>query len=232
MQAALITGVETVELVDFPDPEPRPDQVVVDIAYCGICGTDVHAWQSGQARPSVCGHEWVGTLSEVGAEVGRLSEGDRVVIAVPPSCGGCDACHAGQMDKCQTVLLATVGAGPYDTPHGGFAPRLAIHHGRAIAANPLGAAAIAVGVLAVAVSSFVFKEGGLFENYWAGTKETIDEIRNSMTNLGDEVGTVGKKLADTFRQSMPEITLAVSVCPALMRPGQRMMNGARTPPSY
>ena len=66
MQAALITGVETVELLDFPEPEPRPDQVVVDIAYCGICGTDVHAWQSGRAHPAVCGHEWVGTVSAVG----------------------------------------------------------------------------------------------------------------------------------------------------------------------
>ena len=136
MQAALITGVETVELLDFPEPEPRPDQVVVDIAYCGICGTDVHAWQSGRAHPAVCGHEWVGTVSAVGGDVSRLSDGERVVIAVPPSCGSCDACHAGQMDKCQTVLLATVGAGPYETPHGGFAPRLAVHHGRAIAANP------------------------------------------------------------------------------------------------
>ncbi len=136
MQAALITGVETVQLLDFPEPEPRDDQVVVDISYCGVCGTDVHAFQSGQARPSVCGHEWVGHVSEKGADVDRIGEGDRVVIAVPPSCGNCDACHAGQMNKCQTVLLATVGVGPYDTPHGGFAPRLAVHHGRAVHANP------------------------------------------------------------------------------------------------
>lgn len=136
MQAALITDVETVELLEFPDPEPRADQIVVDITYCGICGTDVHAWQTGRARPSVCGHEWVGLTSAVGADVGRIAEGDRVVIAVPPSCGACAACHAGQMDKCQTVLTATVGAGPYDTPHGGFAPRLAVHHGRAVHADP------------------------------------------------------------------------------------------------
>lgn len=136
MQAALITDVETVELVDFPEPEPRPDQVVVDIAYCGVCGTDVHGYQTGRARPSVCGHEWVGTISMTGADVERLDDGDRVIIAVPPSCGSCSACHAGQMDKCQTVLMATIGAGPYDTPHGGFAPRLAVHHGRAVKANP------------------------------------------------------------------------------------------------
>lgn len=137
MQAALITDQETVELIEFPEPDPAPDQVVVDIAYCGVCGTDVHSFQSpGPAHPATCGHEWVGTISKTGSEVARLGDGDRVVIAVPPSCGACPACHAGQMDKCQTVLMATVGRGPYDTPHGGFAPRLAVHHGRAVRADP------------------------------------------------------------------------------------------------
>ncbi|MGI9623703.1 MAG: zinc-dependent alcohol dehydrogenase [Acidimicrobiales bacterium] len=136
MKAALITAKETVELLEFPDPDPTPDQVVVDISYCGVCGTDVHGYQTGRSRPSVCGHEWVGTVSKTGAEVNRLSDGDRVVIAVPPACGSCDACHAGQMDKCQTVLAATVGIGPYETPHGGFSPRLGVHHGRAMLANP------------------------------------------------------------------------------------------------
>lgn len=137
MKAALITEKETVELLEFPDPEPTADQVVVDIAFCGICGTDIHSYQTpGPASPSTCGHEWTGTVSMAGADVRRLSEGDRVVIGVPPSCGSCPACHGGHMEKCQTVLIATVGAGPYNTPHGGFAPRLAVHHGRAVLANP------------------------------------------------------------------------------------------------
>ena len=137
MLAALITEKETLELLEFDEPEPRPDQVVVDITYCGICGTDVHSYQTpGPANPSTCGHEWVGTISDRGRDVARLDEGDRVVIAVPPSCGTCAACHAGRMDKCKTVLTATVGQGEFASPHGGFAPRLAVHHGRAIRANP------------------------------------------------------------------------------------------------
>lgn len=137
MQAALVTDQETLELVDFPEPDPGPQQVVVDIAYCGICGTDIHAFQSpGPARPSIFGHEWVGRVSKRGAEVSGLDDGDRVIIAVPPACGTCPACHAGQMDKCQTVMAATVAVGPYDTPHGAFAPQLAVHHHRALRANP------------------------------------------------------------------------------------------------
>src|SRR6056297_265145 len=52
MQAALITDQETLELVEFDDPVPTDDQIVVDIAYCGVCGTDVHAYQTpGPANP-------------------------------------------------------------------------------------------------------------------------------------------------------------------------------------
>ncbi len=136
MQAALITGKETIEFVDFDEPSPESDQIVVDITYCGICGTDIHAYQSeGPAWPSTCGHEWTGRISKTGDSVKRFSDGDRVVIAVPPSCGQCSACHSGQMEKCRTVLMATVGRGPFATPHGGFAKQLAIHHGRAVLAS-------------------------------------------------------------------------------------------------
>ena len=137
MQAALITDKETIEFLEFDEPVPDNDQVVVDITYCGICGTDIHAFQSkGPAWPSTCGHEWTGFVSKIGDSVKGLSDGARVVIAVPPSCGKCPACHAGQMEKCQTVLMATVGRGPFATPHGGFAKQLAVHHGRTVIANP------------------------------------------------------------------------------------------------
>ena len=95
--AALITGKETVELREFPDPTLPATGVVVDIAFCGICGTDIHAYQSGHPyNPVICGHEWAGTISAIGSDVSSLTEGDRVVVAVAPSCGNCAACRAGQ----------------------------------------------------------------------------------------------------------------------------------------
>jgi (R,R)-butanediol dehydrogenase/meso-butanediol dehydrogenase/diacetyl reductase len=137
MHAALITDQETIEFFELESSPPEKDQVVVDITLCGICGTDIHSFQSpGPAWPSTCGHEWTGVISAIGSDVTRVSEGDRVIIGVPPSCGSCSACHAGQMDKCQTVLTATVGRGPYQTPHGGFADQLTIHQGRVVLANP------------------------------------------------------------------------------------------------
>jgi len=137
MLAALITGKDTVELREFSDPTPAPAGVVVDIAFCGICGTDIHAYQSG--RPynlAICGHEWAGTVSAIGAEVKSLSEGDRVVVAVAPSCGQCTACRRGQADRCQVSFLSVLGRDPLAPPHGGFAPRIAVGAARVVKTDP------------------------------------------------------------------------------------------------
>lgn len=135
MEALLITGKHQAEMVEFPDPTPAADGVVVDIAYCGICGTDIHAYQSGRDyNPAICGHEWTGLVSAVGVDVASISEGDRVVVGVPPACGTCDACRAGHADMCETVFRTAVGRGPGAARHGGFAPRLAVSAQRVIPA--------------------------------------------------------------------------------------------------
>ncbi len=68
MQVGLVTGKHTLELREMPQPLPAPGKAVVDIAYCGICGTDLHAYQSGEPyNPAICGHEWTGSVSAVGS---------------------------------------------------------------------------------------------------------------------------------------------------------------------
>ncbi|WP_420452293.1 zinc-dependent alcohol dehydrogenase [Ilumatobacter sp.] len=137
MHAALITGTETVELVEFDEPTPAPTGVVVDIAFCGICGTDVHAYQSGRPyNPAICGHEWSGTISATGAEVSSLSEGDRVVVAAAPACGGCVACRRGLPARCEVAFASAVGRDAMAPPHGGFAPRLAVARDRVVLTDP------------------------------------------------------------------------------------------------
>lgn len=137
MFAALITGRNRLEFVDFPDPVPAPAGVVVDIALCGICGTDVHAFQSGESyNPAICGHEWAGTVSAVGRDVSALSEGDRVVVAVAPSCGRCGACRAGQADRCLASFLSALGRDPLAPAHGGFAARIAVAADRVVKTHP------------------------------------------------------------------------------------------------
>lgn len=135
--AGLIVGQGVVELREFPDPAPPEGGVVVDIDLCGICGTDVHAYQSGRPyRPAICGHEWSGTVSAVGHGVSSWHEGDRVVVAVAPACGSCSACHAGQADRCQVAFMSALGSDPLAPPHGGFAARIPVAASRVVALDP------------------------------------------------------------------------------------------------
>ncbi len=137
MQVALITDKETVELLEFPEPTPHAEGAVVDIDRCGICGTDIHAYQSGRPyNPAICGHEWTGTVSAIGSAVTAFSEGDRVVGAVPPACGACEACRQGQSLHCQASFLVATGRDTHAPPHGGFAPQIAAHASRLVKVHP------------------------------------------------------------------------------------------------
>ena len=127
MEAALITGQETIEILEFPEPEPVQGHAVVEIGLCGICGTDLEPWVTGNPySPSICGHEWMGTASGVGAGVAHIREGDRVGVGAAPACGSCGPCRAGHASHCELTLNSVLGMGPFATAHGGFAPRIGI----------------------------------------------------------------------------------------------------------
>lgn len=133
MIVGLITGRNRFDLVDVADPVPTDTGVVVDIAFCGICGTDVHAYRSGDAYdPAICGHEWAGTVSARGSGVRHLQEGDRVVVAVGAACGRCGPCRAGQYRHCLAVFLTSIGRDSHAPSHGGFASRIAVDANRVV----------------------------------------------------------------------------------------------------
>lgn len=162
MRAAVITGQHRVELIEVPEPAPLPGGVVVDIALCGVCGTDVHAYQSGAPyNPAICGHEWVGTVSSVASDVRSLADGDRVVVAVPPPCGRCAACRAGQAAHCSVVFLSATGRDVRDPRHGGFAPRLSVAADRVVHAHPALSDAQAAQVEPATVAFHAVRRSGL-----------------------------------------------------------------------
>jgi len=135
--AGMITGKETVEFLTFAQDAPPPGCINIDITLCGICGTDIASFCSGHLHsPSVCGHEWVGTVSDVGHAVDGVQEGDRVVIAVPPACGRCAACRSGLAEHCLKVSAVARGRDPLAPPHGGFAPSITVEAARVIRAHP------------------------------------------------------------------------------------------------
>ncbi|MGW6930581.1 zinc-dependent alcohol dehydrogenase family protein [Lentzea sp. NPDC054927] len=103
MKAAVITGVGSVEVTTVDDPECGPRQVVVDVAACGLCGTDLHILQGEFAPtlPVVPGHEFAGTIVEIGSQVNELKVGDRVAVDPSLYCYECRMCRAGKNNLCE-----------------------------------------------------------------------------------------------------------------------------------
>ena len=125
--AALITGRETVEFRQFEQLPPSAGCLTIDIRLCGICGTDIASYRSGHLHsPAVCGHEWVGTIRDIGPGVDGFGAGDRVVVAVPPACGRCPECRAGNTEYCRSVSAVARGRDALAPPHGAFARSITV----------------------------------------------------------------------------------------------------------
>jgi threonine dehydrogenase-like Zn-dependent dehydrogenase len=100
MPAAVYVGDGRIEVQERPVPVPGPGEVLVEVANCGICGTDLHLVMERYARPGdVLGHEWAGTVaSEVAG--GDIQPGTPVVCDTSPGCGICRACVRGRPAVC------------------------------------------------------------------------------------------------------------------------------------
>ncbi|OLR92154.1 zinc-dependent alcohol dehydrogenase family protein [Actinokineospora bangkokensis] len=103
MKAAVITGIGSVEVTEVPDPTPGPRDVVVDVAACGLCGTDLHILQGEFAPtlPIVPGHEFAGVVAEVGKDVTEVKVGDRVAVDPSLYCFECRMCRNGHNNLCE-----------------------------------------------------------------------------------------------------------------------------------
>ncbi|HWA09788.1 MAG TPA: galactitol-1-phosphate 5-dehydrogenase [Opitutaceae bacterium] len=128
MKALLLTAPTQLELVDFPDPVPAADEVLVRVHACGICGSDIHGWDGSTGRrrpPLIMGHEASGQIVAAGPEVTRWKAGDRVTFDSTISCGRCPYCRAGQVNLCDNRRVVGV-APPEYRQHGAFAEYVAL----------------------------------------------------------------------------------------------------------
>jgi 2-desacetyl-2-hydroxyethyl bacteriochlorophyllide A dehydrogenase len=107
MRAARFYGADQpLRVEDVPYPEPGPDDVVIRVAACGICASDLHfldGLPTPKPPPMTLGHEPAGVIESFGSNVRGWSPGDRVAIHVGSGCGACRSCIAGRPNCCASL---------------------------------------------------------------------------------------------------------------------------------
>jgi L-iditol 2-dehydrogenase len=116
MRALLLSQYNQLDVADLPEPEPGAGEILVRVAACGICGSDVHGYDGTSGRripPIVMGHEAAGIVESVGAGVKNFKAGDRITFDSTVYCGTCEFCKRGEVNLCNNRQVVGVSCGDY-----------------------------------------------------------------------------------------------------------------------
>jgi L-iditol 2-dehydrogenase len=116
MKALVLTAYNRLIYRDVPNPEFGPDEVLVQVKACGICGSDVHGMDGSTGRripPVIMGHEASGVITGLGSRVQGWREGDRVTFDSTIYCGSCHFCRQGMINLCDNRRVLGVSCGDY-----------------------------------------------------------------------------------------------------------------------
>ncbi len=110
MKAAVFHAArQPLAVQEVPDPAPGPGELLVRVAACGVCHTDLHYLDHGtptfKKPPLILGHEISGTVAGLGAGVSGWRKGDRVLLPAVYGCGQCAACRTGRENICETMVM-------------------------------------------------------------------------------------------------------------------------------
>jgi len=108
MKQVELQAPEDVRLIEAPRPKPGPDELLVAVSVVGICGSDLHAYHGRHPfieLPVVPGHEFAGTVAEIGAEVCDFVVGQRVTVEPSLVCGVCYNCTQGRYNICEQLKV-------------------------------------------------------------------------------------------------------------------------------
>ena len=110
MKAAVFYAVhEPLRLEEVPTPAPQQGEVLIRVAGCGVCHTDLHYLDHGtptfKKPPMILGHEIAGVVAAVGDKVTTLAERDRVLLPAVLSCGRCQWCRIGRENICENGIM-------------------------------------------------------------------------------------------------------------------------------
>ena len=128
MKALVLQAYNELVYTEVPDPAVRPDEVLVQVRACGICGSDVHGMDGSSGRripPIIMGHEAAGVIMQVGAEVTGWRVGERVTFDSTVYCGTCHFCRRGKINLCDNRRVLGVSCDEY-RQHGAFAEYIVV----------------------------------------------------------------------------------------------------------
>ncbi|WP_260740108.1 galactitol-1-phosphate 5-dehydrogenase [Tunturiibacter lichenicola] len=128
MNALLLSEYKHLAVTTLPVPVPAPTDILVQVAACGICGSDVHGFDGTSGRripPLVMGHEAAGIVAAIGSEVSKFAVGDRVTFDSTVYCGVCAFCRKGEINLCDDRQVVGVSCGDYSRA-GAFAEYVAV----------------------------------------------------------------------------------------------------------
>ena len=124
MKAIIQTGVQELSVQDVAEPSVHDSEVLVEVSCAGLCGSDIHAYlQKGYewvTYPRIMGHEYTGTVVDIGTAVDTVAVGDSIVEKPVQTCGTCGNCRAGRENLCKDKRLTGFHA------DGGFAEYITV----------------------------------------------------------------------------------------------------------
>ena len=116
MKALLLSEYNQLDIADVPAPVPGADEILVRVAACGICGSDVHGYDGTSGRripPIVMGHEAAGVVEAAGSGVTKFKPGDRVTFDSTVYCGQCEFCLQDDINLCNNRQVIGVSCGDF-----------------------------------------------------------------------------------------------------------------------
>lgn len=127
MKSAVFYGKHEVRVEEHALPQTGPEEVLIQVKACGVCGTDVHIYEGDKGAaevtpPTILGHEFSGVVVKTGERAAGFREGDRVCIDPNCYCGACEACRNGAAHFCGHMI------GYGTTVNGGFAEYCAVNY--------------------------------------------------------------------------------------------------------
>src|SRR5574340_900750 len=135
MKAVSLLAPRRVELVEVPEPEPGPEEVLLEVGYVGLCGSDLNAYRGTSpmvSYPRVMGHEIGGTVvARCDAVPAECRLGTKATLSPYSHCGACAACRAGRTNSCQRNQTLGV------QRDGALCERLAVHCSKLYASGSL-----------------------------------------------------------------------------------------------